>query len=109
MKHFKGKLYSWDVVNEPFQENGQLRQNVFLQRLGESYIAEAFKLAHAADPSVKLYINDYNIEGINAKSNAMYELVKKLKAQGVPIHGVGFQAHYIIGQVPNNIQANFQR
>lgn len=96
-------------MNEPFDDNGNLRQNVFFQRLGESYIAEAFRLANAADPSAKLYINDYSIEGFNAKSNAMYELVKRLKAQGVPIHGVGFQGHLIVGQVPNDLQANLQR
>lgn len=86
-----------------------MRQNTWYQHFGESYIPEAFKLAHAVDPTVKLYINDYNIEGVNAKSNALYNLVKKLKAEGVPIHGVGFQAHYSLGQIPSNLQANLQR
>ena len=62
--------------------------------MGDEYIADAFKWARAADPAAKLYINDYNVEGINPKSDALYDLVKTLKSQGVPIDGVGFQAHF---------------
>lgn len=109
--HYKGQLYSWDVVNEVFDDSGNLRKSLWYNAFGESYIAEAFKLAHAADPIVKLYINDYNIEYNNAKSTALYNLVKKLKGQGVPIHGVGFQGHFIIGQVPSTatFAANLKR
>lgn len=109
--HYKGKVYSWDVVNEPFDDSGNFRRSIWYNNLGESYIAEAFKLAHAADPSAKLYINDYNIEAITAKSTAMYNLVKKLKSEGVPIHGIGIQGHLIVGNVPSaaKIQANLER
>lgn len=111
MGHYKGKVYSWDVVNEPFDESGNFRKSIWYNNFGESYIADAFKLAHAADPSAKLYINDYNIEAVNAKSTAMYNLVKKLKSQGVPIHGIGIQGHLIVGNVPTaaKIQANIER
>ncbi|HVV19335.1 MAG TPA: endo-1,4-beta-xylanase [Pseudonocardiaceae bacterium] len=110
VNHYKGKVYSWDVVNEPFNEDGSLRQDVFYNAFGgSSYIADALTTAHAADPNAKLYLNDYNIEGTGAKSNAMYNLVQSLKAQGVPIDGVGFESHFILGQVPSTMQANMAR
>jgi len=107
--HFKGRLIHWDVVNEAFEEDGSRRQSVFQRKIGDSYIAEAFKAARAADPDAKLYYNDYNIEGIGPKSDAVYEMVKSFKAQGVPIDGVGMQAHLIAGQVPASLRQNIQR
>jgi endo-1,4-beta-xylanase len=107
--HFRGRLIHWDVVNEAFNEDGTRRETVFQQKIGDSYIAEAFKAARAADPDVKLYYNDYNIEGIGPKSDAVYDMVKSFKEQGVPIDGVGMQAHLISGQVPATLQQNIQR
>ena len=107
--HYKGKVYSWDVVNEPFNDDGTLRQDVFYTAMGSGYIADALRTAHAADPNAKLYLNDYNIEGENAKSDAMYNLVASLKSQGVPIDGVGLESHFILGQVPSTMKANMQR
>lgn len=107
--HFKGKITHWDVVNEPFNEDGTYRQDLWYNQLGVSYIADALKAARAADPAAKLYVNDYNIEGTGAKSDGMYNLVKSLKAQGAPIDGVGFQGHFILGQVPSTMKANLQR
>jgi endo-1,4-beta-xylanase len=108
--HYAGQVYSWDVVNEPFNEDGTFRSSVFYDTLGADYIAKAFTYAHAADPSAKLYINDYNTDGLGAKSDAMYALVKSLIAQGVPIDGVGFQAHLAIQYgFPAQMQANLQR
>ncbi|MEH1129969.1 endo-1,4-beta-xylanase [Micromonospora sp. CPCC 206061] len=107
--HFQGQLIHWDVVNEAFEENGTRRQSVFQRNIGDSYIAEAFRAARAADPTAKLYYNDYNIEGLGAKSDAVYAMVQQFKAQGVPIDGVGMQAHLILGQVPSSIQQNIQR
>ncbi|HEX6526170.1 MAG TPA: endo-1,4-beta-xylanase [Streptosporangiaceae bacterium] len=107
--HYKGKVYSWDVVNEPFNEDGSLRGDVFFQAMGQGYIADALRTAHAADPNAKLYLNDFNIEGENAKSNAMFSLVQSLKSQGVPIDGVGLESHFILGQVPSSMLANMQR
>ncbi len=97
---------AWDVVNEPFNEDGTY---LWYNGWGSDYIAQALTWAHAADPSAKLYINDYNVEGVNAKSTALYNLVKSLKARGVPIDGVGLQAHIILGQVPSTLQQNIQR
>ncbi|HEX6358327.1 endo-1,4-beta-xylanase [Actinophytocola sp.] len=107
---YEGDLYAWDVVNEPLNEDGTLRNSFWFQRLGESYIADAFRMARAADPDVKLYINDYNTDGIGAKSDGMYRLVQSLLAQGVPIDGVGFQSHLAIQYgFPNQMQQNLQR
>ncbi len=109
--HYKGKIYAWDVVNEPFNEDGSYRQDVFYNAFGggEQYIADALRTAHAADPNAVLYVNDYNIEGENAKSNGMYTLAQQLLAQGVPLGGVGLESHFIVGQVPASMQANMAR
>ncbi|WP_406159723.1 endo-1,4-beta-xylanase [Streptomyces canus] len=106
---YKGRLAAWDVVNEAFNEDGTYRQTLWYNGLGTGYIAQALTAARAADPAAKLYINDYNVEGVNAKSTALYNLVKSLKEQGVPIDGVGLQAHLIVGQVPSTLQQNIQR
>ncbi|WP_328749752.1 endo-1,4-beta-xylanase [Streptomyces sp. NBC_00285] len=106
---YKGRLAAWDVVNEAFNEDGTYRPTLWYNGLGSGYIAQALTAARAADPAAKLYINDYNVEGVNAKSTALYNLVKSLKAQGVPIDGVGLQAHLIVGQVPSTLQQNIQR
>jgi endo-1,4-beta-xylanase len=109
MGHFKGKLSYWDVVNEAFNDDGSRRNSIFQQRIGSTYIEEAFKAARAADSNVKLCYNDYNMEGVNPKSTAVYNMVKDFKSRGVPIDCVGFQSHLIVGQIPSDFQANLQR
>ncbi|MGA3056937.1 MAG: endo-1,4-beta-xylanase [Candidatus Limnocylindrales bacterium] len=107
---YAGKIYAWDVVNEAFADDGTWRDTIWLRGLGQGYVADAFRWAHAADPGAKLYINDYDVEGINAKSDALYNLVKSLKAQGVPIDGVGFQAHYdMTNPFPTDVAGNLKR
>ncbi|HST83204.1 MAG TPA: endo-1,4-beta-xylanase [Kineosporiaceae bacterium] len=107
--HYKGQLYAWDVVNEPFNEDGTYRTSVFYNTLGVDYIANALRYAHAADPAAKLYLNDYNTDGPGAKSDAMYALAKNLIAQGVPLDGIGFQGHLAIQYGLPAVQANLQR
>jgi endo-1,4-beta-xylanase len=107
--HYKGNCYAWDVVNEPFNSDGSFVADPFYNAMGSGYIADALRTAHAADPNAKLYLNDYNIEGENAKSNAMFSLAQSLLAQGVPLNGIGFESHFILGQVPSDMQANMQR
>ncbi|MFI8190728.1 endo-1,4-beta-xylanase [Streptomyces sp. NPDC085946] len=106
---YKGRLAAWDVVNEPFEEDGTYRRTLWYDTLGPDYIAQALTRARAADPGADLYINDYNVEGVNAKSTALYDLVKSLKERGVPVDGVGLQAHLIVGQVPSTVRQNIQR
>jgi endo-1,4-beta-xylanase len=107
--HYRGKLYAWDVVNEPFNEDGSFRSDAFTRAMGNNYIADALRTARSTDPGAKLYLNDFNIEGTGAKSNAMFNLVSSLKQQGVPIDGVGFESHFIVGQIPSSLQSNMQR
>jgi endo-1,4-beta-xylanase len=91
--YFRGRIWAWDVVNEAFNDDGTLRDTLWLRQLGPGYIADAFRWAHQADPKALLFYNDYNIEGVNPKSDAVYALVRQLQAQGVPIDGVGLQGH----------------
>ncbi|MDR7303792.1 endo-1,4-beta-xylanase [Haloactinomyces albus] len=110
VSRYQGKIRAWDVVNEVFTEDGTRRNSIFQQKLGDGWIADAFRWAHQADPSAKLYINDYNTEWRNAKSNALYNLVKSLRQQGVPIEGVGFRTHLSIQyEFPGCFHQNLQR
>ncbi|GAA3563351.1 hypothetical protein GCM10022419_050080 [Nonomuraea rosea] len=103
-------VVSWDVVNEVFDDSGNLRTSFWYNTLGESYIADAFRAARAADPDARLCINDYNTEGINAKSTAIYNLVSSLRQQNVPVDCVGFQSHLAIQYgFPSDFQQNLQR
>jgi endo-1,4-beta-xylanase len=92
--HYRGRVLSWDVVNEAIADDGSgLRDTIFRQKLGDDYIADAFRLAREADSGALLFYNDYGGEGSGSKSNRIYDLVKSLLAQHVPIDGVGLQMH----------------
>lgn len=99
--HYKSTIQSWDVVNEPLADYDNfnpddsyvLRRNKWFQAMGESYISKAFSTAHAANPGAKLFINEYGLEENGERWDTFFALVKRLKEAGVPIHGVGFQAH----------------
>ncbi|GAA0397881.1 endo-1,4-beta-xylanase [Micromonospora gifhornensis] len=107
--HFRGQIYSWDVVNEAFADGGSgARRDSNLQRTGNDWIEAAFRAARAADPNAKLCYNDYNTDGINAKSTGIYNMVRDFKSRGVPIDCVGFQSH-LGTTLPGDYQANLQR
>jgi endo-1,4-beta-xylanase len=92
--HFKGKVKSWDVVNEAVDESGNLRTtSIWYQKLGPNFIARAFQYAHQADPDALLFYNDYGHEYGPTKRTAIINLVNSLKNSGVPIHGIGMQFH----------------
>ncbi|AGL19112.1 endo-1,4-beta-xylanase [Actinoplanes sp. N902-109] len=105
MAHYKGKLAYWDVVNEAYAENGS-RRSSNLQSTGNDWIEVAFRTARAADPSVKLCYNDYNIENWTyAKTQGVYNMIKDFKSRGVPIDCVGLQTHFTGGSsLPSNFQ-----
>jgi endo-1,4-beta-xylanase len=89
---YKGRIASWDVVNEALNDDGSLRQTKWLQIIGEDYIAKAFEYAHQADPQAQLNYNDYSLEN-EAKRNGAIALIKKLQAHGIPVAVVGIQGH----------------
>jgi endo-1,4-beta-xylanase len=92
---YAGKIDSWDVVNEALNEDGTLRNSIFLEKLGEDYIRKAFELVAKADPNAELYYNDYNIEFPQKRAGAI-ALIKKIQASGTKIDGIGIQAHWSI-------------
>ena len=100
VQHYKGKVYAWDVVNEAIMEDGSYRsgsgdedkKSHWYEIIGPSYIAEAFRAAHEADPNAKLFYNDF-YDYIPAKQQGIYTMLKGLLADGVPVHGVGMQCH----------------
>ena len=110
--HYSGRVHAWDVVNEAVADSGAgLRDTVYRQKLGDSYIADAFRLAREVDPQALLFYNDYGGEGLNAKSDRIYELVADLRTKGVPIDGVGLQMHLSANSRPSDatIAANMGR
>ncbi|GAA3754514.1 endo-1,4-beta-xylanase [Micromonospora maritima] len=104
VRHFKGRIWQWDVVNEavsdPWDTPSTLHYKGFwAEHLGPGYIADAFRWARAADPKALLFYNDYNIEAFGSgnpaddKTQFVYEMARDLRARGVPIDGVGSQGH----------------
>jgi endo-1,4-beta-xylanase len=92
---YRGKIQIWDVVNEALNEDGSLRQSQWEKIIGDDYIAKAFEYAHEADPDAQLTYNDYNLEN-PAKRDGAVALVKRLKAESVPISCVGIQDHDLL-------------
>lgn len=97
MERYKGKIYCWDVVNEAVSDEEEeiLRESKWPEIIGDDFIDYAFKYAHEADPDALLFYNDYN-ESHPDKRDKIYKLVKGLIDRGVPIHGIGLQAHWNI-------------
>jgi endo-1,4-beta-xylanase len=95
VSRYKGKLADWDVVNEAVGDDNVMRKSHYFKILGEQFIDHAFNLAHEVDPNAHLLYNDYNIEK-DGKREAALALLQRLKKRGVPIQGVGIQAHISI-------------
>ncbi|MCD8282222.1 MAG: endo-1,4-beta-xylanase [Prevotella sp.] len=92
VSRYKGRVKGWDVVNEALLEDGSYRKSPYFEILGEEYIPLAFEYAREADPDAELYYNDYAMN-VPAKRAAVVKLVRKLKARGLRIDGVGMQGH----------------
>lgn len=106
---YKGRIAGWDVVNEALNDDGSMRQSPWYRIIGEDYILKAFQFAHETDPKAELYYNDYSLEN-EAKRKGAVELIRKLKAAGAPITGIGLQGHMRIDrpeaqQVAETIEA----
>ncbi len=99
VEHYRGQVFAWDVVNEAFDENGQLRSTIWYDSPGigagpgTAYLELVFRWAHAADPDALLFLNEADCETVNRKSDAIYKVVQELKRQQVPIDGIGLQMH----------------
>ena len=108
---YSGQVYAWDVANEVMGDDANYRDSVFFEKLDKDYIGDSFIRAHTADPEAKLFYNDYSIDNINAKSDAVLTMITELIEAEVPIHGVGFQMHLDASNAPSTQQMtdNFQR
>jgi endo-1,4-beta-xylanase len=95
---YRGKIYAWDVANEVIGDDAQRRpgsQSAWQRMIGDDFLEIAFRAAHEADPQALLFYNDYSLEWPGAKQTATFEMLRDLKQRGVPIHGIGFQGHFI--------------
>ena len=111
--HFRGRVWAWDVVNEalvagePGVDDGW-RRSPWFEIIGPEYVALAFQFAHEADPGALLFYNDYETQN-PAKRTLIVDLVRTLKARGVPIDGVGHQAHCTVAHPgPAALEATVQ-
>jgi endo-1,4-beta-xylanase len=107
VSHFKGKVASWDVVNEAIANDGTgyyRATSLWYQKLGPGYIARAFQYAHEADSSALLFYNDYGSEWSPQKRYVILDMLAGLKAKGVPIDGIGLQMHTDITKADTSIQ-----
>jgi len=110
--HFKGKVYAWDVVNEvagdaagqTYRTNSPWYQAYSVGGNGADYIEDAFRFARAADPDVKLFLNDYSTEWSVKRENVL-AIVRDLIGKGVPIDGVGHQIHTSIAANPSDVDS----
>lgn len=105
VRHAKGKVRSWDVVNEALNDDGTLRMDdetatdhlgsIWAKHLGRDYIARAFRYAHEADPEALLFYNDFELYDPRKpkKLEAVIAMVEDFKDRGIPIHGLGVQMH----------------
>ncbi|MCB1845134.1 MAG: endo-1,4-beta-xylanase [Halioglobus sp.] len=94
---YAGRIAQWDVINEPLALlSGEFEpDNPFFNVLGEAYIDIGLRAAHAADPNATLFVNETSVEFLPAKFDSLIALAERLLARGVPLHGIGLQAHFI--------------
>ena len=94
LQRYKGKVTSWDVINEGVNNSGgTLRNTVFRQRMGDDYMAKCLQFARDADPNAMLFYNDYGMCTNISKQNKVFDLVADWKNRNIPIDGIGYQMH----------------
>ncbi len=107
--HFNNKVAAWEVVNEAFNEDGTLRNNIWKQNIGSGYIEKAFMFAHEADPDALLFYNDYNLEMNPTKRHSVISLLNNIRNRGVRVDGIGVQMHISTSYPePSQIAGAFQ-
>jgi len=92
MERYKGKIHSWDVVNESVTPEDGYRKSKWFEIMGPEFMEHAFHMAHEIDPACHLIYNDYGMDDAKRR-DFIVELIRKYKRQGVPIHGIGLQGH----------------
>ncbi|KAH6622458.1 glycosyl hydrolase family 10 protein [Boeremia exigua] len=94
MHRYNSTVDRWDVISEALETSGGgLQHNAFYKALGPAYVADAFRIARAASPSAKLFLNENQVESLAGKRQELYDLVASLVKEGVPIDGVALQMH----------------
>lgn len=101
MRHYAGQIHTWDVVNEAFNDDGSYRHNVWYDVIGPDYVEQAFRIAHAADPTATLFYNDIAAERSGLKQSAIYAMAADLRNRGVALNGIGLQNHTDLGGYPD--------
>lgn len=91
--HYRGRVAIWDVVNEAIDDQGGYRNNYWYRAMGEQFFNIAFDRARRAAPNAVLLYNDYWIETNTPKYQTLLTILERLKREGVPIDGVGWQMH----------------
>jgi endo-1,4-beta-xylanase len=102
LTHFKGRISSWDVVNEAFNADGTVRDCLWSRVIGDDWVEQALRFAHAADPNVKLFYNEIRADVPNPRFEAVLAMVQDFRARGVPIDGVGLQMHLTTDAPPQD-------
>ncbi len=111
VRRYADVVTCWDVVNEAVGDDARPRPTVWSRALGSGYLERAFRAAHEADPRSVLFYNDYSVEEVCPKSDAMLRMVERLLARGAPVHGIGLQGHLVAERPPDwkKVRANLRR
>jgi len=113
MRHFRGRICAWDVLNEGLADKGPglRKEGPWFHSIGPDYVEKIYHLAHEADPEALLFYNDFDMDGMSEKADRCYLWIKDLLARGVPIHGIGLQYHVKVEQhpTPAEVTQNIRR
>ncbi|MCK4751319.1 MAG: endo-1,4-beta-xylanase, partial [Bacteroidales bacterium] len=90
---YRGKVHCWDVVNEAMGDDGEIRNTLWYQIIGEDFLEKAFTFAREADPDAVLMYNDYSLPN-PAKRDGVVKMIKDLQSKGIKVDAIGLQAHY---------------